>query len=48
LVPKFFWDGEAIRAQASDARLRLIPMGVWCDVDRNRRSEKTDAIPLLE
>jgi hypothetical protein len=39
---------KAIRAQASVARLRLIPMGVWCDVDRNRRSEKTDAIPLLE
>jgi hypothetical protein len=39
---------KAIRAQASVARLRLIPMGVWCDVDRNRRSEKTGAIPLLE
>jgi hypothetical protein len=23
---------------------RLIPMGVWCDFARNRRTEKTDAI----
>jgi len=23
---------------------RLIPMGVWCDFDRNRRTEKTGAI----
>ena len=23
---------------------RLIPMGVWCDFDRNRRAEKTGAI----
>ena len=39
---------KAIRARASVARLRLIPMGVWCDVDRNRRTEKTDAILLLD
>jgi len=27
---------RAIRAKASAARLSLIPMGVWCDADRNQ------------
>jgi hypothetical protein len=39
---------KAIRAEVSLARLRLIPMGVWCDFDRNQCSEKTGAIQVFE
>ena len=38
---------RAIRAKASATRLRLIPMGVWCDADRNQCNEKTGAIRML-
>jgi hypothetical protein len=38
---------RTIKAKASVARLRLIPMGVWCDADRNQCSEKTGAIRML-
>jgi hypothetical protein len=45
---RFSGMARAIRARASVTRLRLIPMGVWCDFDRNLYNEKTGAIQVFE
>jgi hypothetical protein len=34
--------------QRATLATRLIPMGVWCDSDRNQRNEKTDAILMMD